>query len=133
MKLFLNGTIQSIRLYSRVNIYPIFTPPPPRQKRNVVFGSCSVNNTIFSPLCCDLVNPLPRHHKHDKLHVISIDNSENIRMLNQPSNHVYTQHAVALSQIRMIHRRPLTRRLNDRNRDHAPLMPSHSRPVYIPR
>lgn len=129
MKLFLNGTIQSIRLYSRVNIYPIFTPPPPRQKRQRRIW-LSVNNTIFSPLCCDLVNPLPRHHK---LHVISIDNSENIRMLNQPSNHVYTQHAVALSQIRMIHRRPLTRRLNDRNRDHAPLMPSHSRPVYIPR
>lgn len=26
-----------------------------------------------------------------------------------------------LSQIRTIYRRPLTRRLNDRNRDHAPL------------
>lgn len=106
----------------------IYTSPSPSETQRRIW--LSVNNTIFSPLCCDLVNPLPRHHK---LHVISIDNSENIRMLNQPSNHVYTQHAVALSQIRMIHRRPLTRRLNDRNRDHAPLMPSHSRPVYIPR
>lgn len=105
----------------------LHSPSPSETQRRIWL---SVNNTIFSPLCCDLVNPLPRHHK---LHVISIDNSENIRMLNQPSNHVYTQHAVALSQIRMIYRRPLTRRLNDRNRDHAPLMPSHSRPVYIPR
>lgn len=102
----------------------------PLPVRNATSYLAQCKQHYLLSLCCDLVNPLPRHHK---LHVISIDNSENIRMLNQPSNHVYTQHAVALSQIRMIYRRPLTRRLNDRNRDHAPLMPSHSRPVYIPR